>query len=437
MPLERLIQSYQSLIDRGWVLDVVFESRPAGREHALPIIALRTPQAGEAVWILSGIHGEEPAGPNAIAASMDAIAELGARRPLVLLPLNNPHGYVHNWRYLNTATYSESVEGHSVGDSSHLLAEPDNPAIARAPVPSSPEAAAITGYILERAADYPPVISIDLHEDNLISEGYVYSQGELGAVDPLALAAVRVLVENNIKLKMSGETRFGETIEGGIIGPVVDSSVDELMSARSVLVAGQRQPGPAARTVLVFETPADGVGLQQRIDAHAALLRMLSRELVAADEVPQPALVFLVRHAEKQTDGEDPALTAAGRQRALELARLLGESGISEVYSTDFARTRDTAAPLARDLGVQTTLYHWDNMRALAELLSRPGARSLVIGHSDTTPDLVELLGGEPGPPIEEAGEYDRLYLVQVGTDGEVSTVLLRYGAPYRPAQSE
>jgi hypothetical protein len=100
--------------------------------------------------------------------------------------------------------------------------------------------------------------------------------------------------------------------------------------------------------VLVFETPADGVGLQQRIDAHAALLRMLSRELVAADEVPQPALVFLVRHAEKQTDGEDPALTAAGRQRALELARLLGESGISEVYSTDFARTRDTAAPLAR-----------------------------------------------------------------------------------------
>jgi hypothetical protein len=216
MPLERLIQSYQSLIDRGWVLDVVFESRPAGREHALPIIALRTPQAGEAVWILSGIHGEEPAGPNAIAASMDAIAELGARRPLVLLPLNNPHGYVHNWRYLNTATYSESVEGHSVGDSSHLLAEPDNPAIARAPVPSSPEAAAITGYILERAADYPPVISIDLHEDNLISEGYVYSQGELGAVDPLALAAVRVLVENNIKLKMSGETRFGETIEGGI-----------------------------------------------------------------------------------------------------------------------------------------------------------------------------------------------------------------------------
>lgn len=437
LPIEELYRSWQSLLDRGWLLDVVFESRPAGREHALPIIALRTARAGDAVWILSGIHGEEPAGPNAIAASVDAIAELGARRPVVLLPLNNPHGYANNWRYLNTATYSESVDGHSVGDSSHLLADPDNPATARAPGPSSPEADAITAYILERAADYPPAISIDLHEDNLISEGYVYSQGERGAADPLALAAVRVLAENGIKLKMSGETRFGEPIEGGIIGPVIDSSIDELMSVRSILVNGQVRPGPAARTVLVFETPADGVALKQRVEAHAALLRMLSGQRAAADEAPEPALVFLVRHAEKQAAGDDPALTGAGRQRADELARLLGESGIGAIYSTDFARTRATAAPVASTLGLRTTLYDWDEMGALAALLKRPGARSLVVGHSDTTPELVGILGGDPGAPIDESGEYDRLYLVQLGPGGEVSTVLLRYGAPSRSGQSE
>ena len=43
----------------------------------------------------------------------------------MLLPLNNPHGYANNWRYLNMATYSEAIEGQSVGDSSHLLADPD------------------------------------------------------------------------------------------------------------------------------------------------------------------------------------------------------------------------------------------------------------------------------------------------------------------------
>jgi hypothetical protein len=278
-PIQELYRAYQTLLERGWKLDIVSQSQPEGRTYPLPIIALRSPQAGKAVWILSGIHGEEPAGPNAIAASIDAIAALGEHRPVVLLPLNNPHGYANNWRYLNMATYSETIEGQSVGDSSHLLVDPDKPTAARASAASSPEAAAITAYVLQLAADYPPAVSIDLHEDNLISEGYVYSQGALGATDPLALAAVRVLEDNGIPLKMSGETRFGEPISGGIIGPVVDGSIDELMSAGSIIVDGQPRPGPEAGTVLVFETPADRVGLQTRIDAHAALLKKLAKDL--------------------------------------------------------------------------------------------------------------------------------------------------------------
>lgn len=282
-PIQDLYRAYQTLLERGWKLDIVILSQPEGRSYPLPIIALRTPQAGKAVWILSGIHGEEPAGPNAIAASIDAIAALGEHRPVVLLPLNNPHGYANNWRYLNMATYSEAVDGQSVGDSSHLLVDPENPSLARTASASSPEADAITAYVLQQAASYPPAVSIDLHEDNLISEGYVYSQGQFGATDPLALAAVRVLEENGIALKMGGETRFGEPINDGIIGPVVDSSIDELMSARWVIVEGQRRAGPQAHTVLVFETPADGVGLQTRIDAHAALLIKLAEQLAGPD----------------------------------------------------------------------------------------------------------------------------------------------------------
>ena len=56
-------------------------------------------------------------------------------------------------------------------------------------------------------------------------------------------------------------------------------------------------------------------------------------------------------------------------------------------------------------------------------------ARILVAGHSNTTPKLVELLGGNPGPPIDEKTEYDRLYVVVLGADGAVTTTLLRYGA--------
>ncbi len=284
-PIESIYRTALSLVERGWTAEVVAESAPEGTEESpLPILALRSPKAGPAVWILSGIHGEEPAGPNAIATAIEDIARHGAERPVVLLPLLNPQGYARNWRYLNVATYSEEVDGHSVGDSSHLLPSPDDPARPRSPAASSPEAAAITAWILARQADYPAVISLDLHEDNLIDEGYVYSQGVHGAKEELAITAVGVLRDAGVPIKMDGRTRFDEPVSRGIIGPVTDSSIDELMSAREVLVDGKSRPGPAAETVLVLETPAAALPLAKRIAAQAALLELLSRYLVTTTD---------------------------------------------------------------------------------------------------------------------------------------------------------
>jgi hypothetical protein len=287
-PIESLYRSYLKLRDSGWTLEIIANSKPAGTSQALPIIALRSPTRGPALWILAGIHGEEPAGPNAIAAAIDEIAELGRKRPVVLLPLLNPQGYARNWRYLNVATYSESIDGQSVGDSSHLLPSTENPGFPRASSPSSPEADAITAFVLRLRTDYPPLYSINLHEDDLIDQGYVYSQGVEGASDPLAIDAVAVLRENGVPLKLSGETRFGEPVAGGIIGPVIDSSIDEFMSSSEVLVEGRPQPGPAARTVLVFETPAAALPLERRIDAHAALIRRLAARIAASAATAPP-----------------------------------------------------------------------------------------------------------------------------------------------------
>ncbi len=280
-PIEALYASYLSLIEQGWTLEIVASSQPPGTEAALPIVALLSPGSGTAVWILAGIHGEEPAGPNAIATTIKDIARLGRKRPVILMPLLNPQGYARNWRYLNVATFSDSIDGQSVGDSSHLLPAPEKPDSPRAPSASSPEADAITRFVLRHSADYPPLASIDLHEDNFIDAGYVYSQGSLGADDPLAVEAVSVLRDNGITIKMSGETRFGEKIAGGIIGPVIDSSIDELISSPTIVCGGRALPGPAARTVMVFETPAANASLERRIAAHAALIRLLVDRLGA------------------------------------------------------------------------------------------------------------------------------------------------------------
>ena len=142
-------------------------------------------------------------------------------------------------------------------------------------------------------------------------------------------------------------------------------------------------------------------------------------------------VVFLVRHAEKTDESQDPELSEAGRQRSRELAQLLRDAGIQHIHSTDFIRSRDTAAPLADLLGLEVELYDWDDPAAFAQSLTNQGQRHLVVGHSNTTTKLVELLGGDPGTEIEHSGEYDRLYVLTIDSSGRATVILIRYGKPF------
>ena len=145
---------------------------------------------------------------------------------------------------------------------------------------------------------------------------------------------------------------------------------------------------------------------------------------------PPTTVVYLVRHAERAEDGtNDPPVSQAGEERARLLARMLGDAGIERIHSTDYRRTRATAAPLADRLGLQVESYDPRDLRALAARLQTEGGRHLVVGHSNTTPDAVRALGGAPGDPIHES-EYDRLYIVVVTGDG-VTTELVRFGTPF------
>lgn len=144
--------------------------------------------------------------------------------------------------------------------------------------------------------------------------------------------------------------------------------------------------------------------------------------------------VFLVRHAEKVDQSYDPELTPAGYVRAATLAQTLHSAEITQVHSTDFIRTRKTAEPLAAINGLEVEIYDPSDLKALSEKLLELGGRHLVVGHSNTTPRMVDLLGGDPGLDVIADEEYDRLYLVSVSRGGEVSTLLLRYGAAYIPS---
>lgn len=140
-------------------------------------------------------------------------------------------------------------------------------------------------------------------------------------------------------------------------------------------------------------------------------------------------VVFLVRHAEKVDDSADPDLSAAGRERATLLGRMLADAGITHIHSTDYKRTRQTGEPLARALGLEMHSYDPRDLAGLAARLAATPGRHLVLGHSNTTPAAVEALGGDPVGPIDDA-EYDRLYIVVPHPGGARST-LVRFGTPF------
>jgi phosphohistidine phosphatase SixA len=142
-----------------------------------------------------------------------------------------------------------------------------------------------------------------------------------------------------------------------------------------------------------------------------------------------PLLVFLVRHAEKVDQSKDPDLSPDGYRRAEELACVLADADIEHIHSSDFIRTRLTAAPVAEKFGLEIEQYDQNDLLPFASLLKAAGGRHLVVGHSTTTPALVEILGGDPGNKIEEENEYDRLYILTI-RNGKVNTILLRYGKP-------
>lgn len=276
-PVSELYKSFLKLKDKGWTHEEICLSKgiSKGKEVSLPIVSLRTQKKGKAIWILSGVHGEEPAGPNAICDGIKVIEDLGRIFPVVLIPLCNPLGYLRNWRYLNQEKYSKEVEGKSVGDSDHFLINPKNPKKPRREKPSTLEAEMLTKYLLKLSKDYPPLISVDLHEDDMIHEGYIYSQGKLGTNDPVAKKVVNILLESGVSIKTKGKTRFGEDIVEGIVGNQADGSIDELISSEKIYVNGKIIRGPSAKTVIVLETPAAAMSLDKRKFAHLKVLESL------------------------------------------------------------------------------------------------------------------------------------------------------------------
>jgi phosphohistidine phosphatase SixA len=136
--------------------------------------------------------------------------------------------------------------------------------------------------------------------------------------------------------------------------------------------------------------------------------------------------IFLVRHAEKVDESRDPALSLLGQRRAVDLALHLRDAGVKKIYVSEFQRTQKTAEVLAAQIKVTAQILPAKDLEKLVAILKSETENVLVVGHSNTLPDILKALGVTNVTPIADH-EYDRLVLLQLKKDAAPSMQVLRY----------
>jgi broad specificity phosphatase PhoE len=165
------------------------------------------------------------------------------------------------------------------------------------------------------------------------------------------------------------------------------------------------------------------VALRRFVTAIAVVLVVLVPATAAAQQT-----VIFVRHAERADGGAgaqtgamsgapaDPSLSVAGEARAARLATMLADAGIKAIFTTEFKRTQETAKPLALKLGTSIQVVPSKDTATLVSKIKAAHGRDavLIIGHSNTIPDLIRAFGG---PEVKIADDdYSGIYLLSPAT---------------------
>ena len=139
--------------------------------------------------------------------------------------------------------------------------------------------------------------------------------------------------------------------------------------------------------------------------------------------------VILIRHAERlATPGNnDPHLSAAGKSRARLLLHVLSQAEVSAIYTSEFIRTKETARPLADALGL-SPIEATDTQDIKKDiLLNHAGKTVLVVGHTNTVPEVIRLFGDNSSHEIGDE-EFDNMFVATVLGEDRVRVTRLKYG---------
>jgi len=142
----------------------------------------------------------------------------------------------------------------------------------------------------------------------------------------------------------------------------------------------------------------------------ALIALTLSACMASRAPAPDPAF-YVMRHLHKDA-GPDPALTPQGWRCSQRLGEELADAGIRAVYVTVTQRALETGVHVAERADTVPTPYDARDIAGLvARVRATPGS-VLIVGHSNTVPDIVEALGGTRPGDLGE-GSYGEVWRVE------------------------
>ncbi len=145
------------------------------------------------------------------------------------------------------------------------------------------------------------------------------------------------------------------------------------------------------------------------------ILFCLAALTFASHALAESPVVYLVRHAERAAISgrvpSDTGLSREGKTRAESLATALKDAKIAAIYTTEYKRTRETAAPVAQSSGIRSEVVSAGDLRPLIAKIKAARGNVLVVGHSNTLPQIINALGVHERVAITES-DYDNLFLV-------------------------
>ncbi len=131
-----------------------------------------------------------------------------------------------------------------------------------------------------------------------------------------------------------------------------------------------------------------------------------------------PSEIYLLRHAEKlKSADKDPMLSPCGLAQAKAMAQLI-PSALQRIYHSGYKRTQLTAQQVAlTQTNTKLKSYDANDLSALAAKILQQDDTVLVVGHSNTTPELIHLLSQLPAPQIREQ-DYGVVYQLKQSEQG-------------------